>query len=111
MAKDFDKLVAEIIRECQEDGEEVTLEEAKEMAEMEINANGDRRYEQSVKPRKAPTKVRKVDEEKLHFLNGFIEYLRSAGAIVELPKNEAELNFKFGENDYTIKLIKHRKKG
>lgn len=106
-----EKLVAQIMSECEKEGEPVTKEEAEEMAEMEINANGDRRYEQSVKPRKAPTKMRKVDEEKLHFLNGFIECLRSAGAIVELPKNEAELNFKFGENDYTIKLIKHRKKG
>ena len=106
-----EKLVAQIMRECEKEGEPVTKEEAEEMAEMEINANGNRRYEQLAKPRKATTKVRKVDEEKLHFLNGFIEYLRSEGAIVELPKNEAELNFKFGENDYTIKLIKHRKKG
>jgi hypothetical protein len=108
---DIEKLAKQIIAECEKEGEPVTKEEALEMAEMEINANGNRRYEQSAKPRKATTKVRKVDEEKLHFLNGFIEYLRSAGAIVELPKSEAELNFKFGENDYTIKLIKHRKKG
>ena len=108
---DIEKLAKQIIAECEKEGEPVTKEEALEMAEMEINANGNRRYEQSAKPRKVTIKVRKVDEEKLYFLNGFIEYLRSAGAIVELPKNEAELNFKFGENNYTIKLIKHRKKG
>lgn len=104
-----EKLVAQIMRECEKEGEPVTKEEAEEMAEMEINAKG--HYEQNVsKDRKVTKRERKVDQEKLRFLNAFRVYLEGIGATVEMPKTEAEMNFTFGENDYTIKLVKHRQK-
>lgn len=107
----IEKLAEQIMRECEKEGEPVTKEEALEMAEMEINAKGVKRYEQNVeKPRKTATKVRKVDTEKQFILTGFRAFLEENGAIVEMLKTEAEMNFTFGENDYTIKLVKHRQK-
>lgn len=105
-----EKLVAQIMRECEKEGESVTKEEAEEMAEMEINAKG--HYEQNAaKVRKSVNRKRKVDETKKRFLNGFRIYLQDCGAIVEMPKNEVELNFKFGDDDYTVKLTRHKKRG
>lgn len=104
-----EKLVAQIMRECEKEGEPVTKEEAEEMAEMEINAKG--HYEQNVsKERKVTKRERKVDEEKLRFLNAFRADLEEVGAVVEMFKNEAQIDFTFGENSYTLKLIKHRQK-
>ena len=67
-----------------------------------------KRYEQSNKKRKASTKERKVDEEKKRFLNGFRIFAEGLGAVVTSTKNEAEFSFTFGENAYTVKLVKHR---
>ena len=104
-----EKLVAQIMRECEKEGEPVTKEEAEEMAEMEINAKG--HHEQNVsKERKAAKRERKKKKKKLYFLNGFRGYLEGVGAVVEMFKNEAQFDFTFGENSYTLKLVKHRQK-
>ena len=80
-----------------------TVEELTEKSKKNI-----KRYEQSDKKRKASTKERKVDEEKKRFLNGFRIFAEGLGAIVTSTKNEAEFSFTFGENAYTVKLVKHR---
>lgn len=53
-------------------------------------------------------KERKVDETKKHFLDCIRVLIEGMGAIVEPLKTEAEMHFTFGEDSYTIKLIKHR---
>ena len=106
---DIEKLAKQIMAECEKEGEPVTKEEALEMAKMEINAKG--HYEQNVsKKRKVTKRERKVDEEKLRFLNAFRADLEEVGAVVEMLKNEAQIDFAFGENSYTLKLVKHRQK-
>lgn len=80
-----------------------TVEELTEKSKKNI-----KRYEQSDKKRKASTKERKVDEEKKRFLNGFRIFAEGLGAVVTSTKNEAEFSFTFGENAYTVKLVKHR---
>ena len=80
-----------------------TVEELTEKSKKNI-----KRYEQSNKKRKASTKERKVDEEKKRFLNGFRIFAEGLGAIITSTKNEAEFSFTFGENAYTVKLVKHR---
>ena len=40
-----EKMILQIMEECEKEGEPVTREEAEEMAEMEIKANGIKRYE------------------------------------------------------------------
>ena len=108
MAITKEALAKKIFAECEKEGEPVTMEEALEMAEMEINANGDRRYEQSTKQRKTATKERKVDTTKKRFLGGFQTYLEGCGGIITSIKNEAEFSFTFEGESYTVKLVKHR---
>lgn len=91
------------MRECEADGEPITREEAEEMAEMEIKAKGLKHYEQSEKPRKKPTRERKVDTDKLEILKRVKCLLEDYGYEVELEK---EVALHFGE--YTLKLTRHR---
>lgn len=81
-----------------------------EMAEMEKKAKQIKRYEKSDKTRKTSTKERKVDTEKKAFLDGFRIFAEGKGGKVTIIKNEAEFSFTFGENEYTVKLVKHRPK-
>lgn len=76
--------------------------------ELTEKAKAIRRYEKSDNKRKKTTKERKVDEEKRRLLTGFRIYAEGAGGVVTNIKNEAEFSFTFGENNYTVKLVKHR---
>lgn len=91
------------MKECEADGEPITREEAEEMAEMEIKAKDLKHYEQSEKPRKKPTRERKVDTDKLEILKRVKCLLEDYGYEVELEK---EVALHFGE--YTLKLTRHR---
>ena len=106
----MEKLIATIMKEAEKDGEPVTYEEAKEMAEMEIKASANvKRYEQSEKPRKKAEKVRKVDEIKKMILTTIFETIQddfdSDTAIME---NETSIHFTYKDEKYTVKLTKHR---
>lgn len=68
-----------------------------------------RTYVKSDKPRKVSTRERKVDETKKSLMAGFSVYIEGKGGIINSTKNEVEISFTFGEDDYTLKLIKHRK--
>lgn len=76
--------------------------------ELTAKAKSVKRYEKADKPRKATTKERKVDEEKKRLLNYCRIPIEGAGGIVTNVKNEAEFSFTFGNNCYTVKLVKHR---
>lgn len=109
MDKKLEKLIATIMKECEQDNEPVTYDEAKEMAEIELRAKKEcRRYEQSDKPRKKAEKVRKIDEEKGRLLTEVRTLLEGLGADVIATKTETEVEFMFNDNHYTIKLTKHR---
>lgn len=98
-----EKLILQIMKECEADGEPITREEAEEMAEMEIKAKGLKHYEQSTKPRKKTTRERKIDTEKLKILTLVKNALLNSGYDVEIEK---EVALHFGE--YTLKLTRHR---
>ena len=104
-----EKLIAQIIKECEQDGEPVTREEAEKMAEMEIKSNAGRRYEKSDNPRKAVKKERKIDEDKKYLINLLINAINTETCIKNIH-NETDFSFEFGEDEYTVKLIKHRPK-
>lgn len=110
MATEIEKLAEEIFFECYRAGEPVTGEEAVEMAKMELNEKANRHYEKSDAPRKKTEKVRKVDEVKKKFINGFRVYLEGCGAKVEPLTNETDLHFTYLGENYSIKLSKHRPK-
>lgn len=76
--------------------------------ELTKKAKAVKRYEQADKPRKKVVKERKVDEEKKTLLNLCRVPIEGAGGIVTEIKNEAEFSFTFGNNCYTVKLVKHR---
>lgn len=108
MIKDI--LIKRIMEECEKNGEPVTKEEAEEMAEMEMKANNIKRYEQSDKPRKVKTKKRKIDDTKGHLLMCCKVLLEGLSATILSIKTETEINFIFNQEEYTLKLIKHRPK-
>jgi hypothetical protein len=109
MDKKFEKLVLEIMKEAEADGEPVTKEEAEEMARMELGEKAERRYEQSKVKRKRKPRERKVDEEKKFLLDCLVAGLRSTtDALDIITKNETEISFNAYGNEYTVKLIKHR---
>ena len=81
-----------------------------EVAEMEKKARKIKNYVSSAeKHKKKGTKERKVDEEKKRILNDVRVLVEGLQATNVTLKNEAELSFTLNENDYTFKLIKHRK--
>ncbi len=107
---DKEKLIQQIMRECEKDGEPVTKEEAAEMAEMEIKAGNIKRYEKSATPRKAAAKERKVDENKKLLLMNCKTLCEGLGAKTLTIKTETEITFLFKGEEYSLKLIKHRPK-
>lgn len=104
----FEKLVLSIMKDAEKDGEPVTREEAEEMAKMELGAKSLTRYEQK-EPTKKANRVRKVDEEKKYILENVKNLLMKISATNVFTKTETEISFAYGENEYTFKLIKHRK--
>ena len=105
-----EKMILQIMEECEKEGEPVTREEAEEMAEMEIKANGIKRYEKSDKPRKKSTRERKVDETKKRILMNCKVLVEGMGGVVVSIKTETEVKFTFEGEEYTLKLTKHRPK-
>lgn len=81
-----------------EEGEEMTRK-AKEV----------KRYEQADKPRKKATKERKIDENKKYLLGILHKALEPIVKITEV-KTETEIKFVHNDEEYTLKLTKHRPK-
>lgn len=88
-----------------DDNDYMENEEAEALTEK---AKAVKRYEKSDRPRKKIVKERKVDEEKKRLLNFCRIPIEGAGGIITNIKNEAEFSFTFGDNCYTVKLVKHR---
>lgn len=109
MAIDKEKLIKDIMREAEADNEPVTLEEATEMAEMEIKAKGLKNYVSDKTTRVKTVKSRKVDTEKLEILNMISEFLKSKN-IDNAVIREIGIDFKMNDNNFNLKLTRHRKK-
>lgn len=106
----LEKLALSIFKEMEKDGEPVTMEEAMEMAKMEMDSKEIKRYEQSDKPRKTSSKERKVDETKKRLLIACKTLVEEMGAKITNIKTETEISFSFQGESYSLKLVKHRKK-
>ena len=108
--KKFEKLVEEIMREANEDGESVTREEAEEMARMEIGAKAIKRYEQSESAKEPKKRNIKKDEEKIEIISKIYNFLLTNGFEGVTIVNE-QREIKFNEV-FSLTLTKHRvKKG
>ena len=99
----LEKLAEKIFKECEQDGEPITREEAEEMARMEIGAKVIKHNAQAEKPRKKSTKERKIDTEKLTILTMLAETLAENGYNAQIEK---EIAIHFG--NYSLKLTRHR---
>lgn len=107
---DKEKLIKQIMAECEADGEPITRAEAEEMAEMEIKAKGIKNYAQAEEKKERKPRERKVDNEKLFLLEEL-----SKGLVEELNihvdfENEVKLHFSYNGNQYSVTLTKHRQK-
>ena len=61
------------------------------------------------KPREKVKRERKIDTEKQFLIKCLVNGLNSTAVTSDIQtKNEVEINFKAYDNDYTVKLIKHR---
>lgn len=109
---DKEKLIANIMAECAKDGEPITREEAEEMAEMEIKANGIKNYTQATVEKK-PRKKREVkkDPTKVELVKNFANYLLTTSLNdVTIVNEQREITFVLNNETYSIVLTKHRTK-
>ena len=118
MAKNFEKLVFEIMKDCEKDGEPVTREEAEEMARMEIGAKAVSREARAVAPKSAdtPKKPRtvKISDEKKELFNTILQNLnRAIGVenenITVLTENKL-IQVRIGDKIFKIDVVESRNK-
>lgn len=110
--KTLEQLAKDIYDEYLGTDDEVTLEEAKEMAEMELGAKENvKTYVKSEKAvnRKKTVRERKVDDKKSAILNMLTVGLLEKGIDFEIH-NENKITFVLDSESYTVNLIRHRNK-
>ena len=101
----MEKLIQEIMKDL-----ECSREEAEEVAKMEMKAKGLKRYEQAEKPRKKAERERKVDEVKKEIIDELVTCISKNIGKVTKVKTETEIDFVYADEDFTLKLTRHRKK-
>lgn len=109
---EMEKLIAQIMAECEADGEPVTREEAEEMARLELKAKKEiKRYEQSDKPKKErkPREV-KLDEDKIAIIDFLATCLSEWNFDFIVQNAQREIKIKFNNCDFSLTLTKHRPK-
>ena len=101
----LEKLAKQIRKECEQDGEPVTLEEAMEMAKMEIGAKdvsiGARVAEPTPEKEKKSRNV-KISDEKAFVFSKILENL------LENFENVAVIDVKYGGKVLKIDLVEQR---
>ena len=110
--KTIEQLAKEIYNDYLGTEDEVTLEEAKEMAEMELGAKENvKTYVKSDKSvnRKKTVRERKVDTKKSDILNMLTVGLKESNIDFEIH-NENKITFVLDSESYTVNLIRHRNK-
>lgn len=111
---DKEKLINQIMKECEEDGEPVTREEAEEMAEMELKAKKDcKNYVSADKTtRKKSDKPRtvKVSDEKIQLFNLLWEGLSNYYENCEILTNNKLISVKINEKIFKIDIVETRQK-
>ena len=110
MAKTVEQLAKEIYKEMLADGEEITETEAMEMAEMEMNAKGIKKYTQSAEPKKErKPREKKIDTDKVAIIRTLFECMKDGDYENLTIKNEQkEITFLLHGCEYSLNLVKHR---
>ena len=113
--KDFEKLVAKIMRDFEKDGTPVTREEAEEVAKMEIKAGSLKNYVSTKKPKaetakeKKPPKIDPVKRLLIEEVAGFLKHYTTVSD-VNIENEQRVIKFNINEESYSLTLTKHRKK-
>ena len=101
------KISREEAEQLWEDDQEDYIGEVGE--EMTKKAKEVKRYEKADKPKSKSKKERKVDENKKAILDKLHKALETFVKITNV-KTETEISFVYNDENYTLKLTKHRKK-
>lgn len=107
----LEKLAQEIYKECLADGEEVTEQEALEMAKMELGAKEIKNYTQGEKPKEKKKREVKLDPQKVEIIKEIFEILPDCDldlCDLEITNPQKEITFKIEDDEYSLSLIKHR---
>lgn len=75
----LEKLAKQIFEECTKEGESITMEEAQEMAQMEINAKGINLGARAIEPKAEKEKkhrIAQVSAEKQKIFSDIVEFLQ-----------------------------------
>lgn len=114
-SKDFEQLIAKIMRDFEKDGTPVTREEAEEVAKMEIKAGNIKNYVSTKKP-KAETakekKLSKIDPIKKLLIEKVAGFLKDYPTVsnVNIENKQRVIKFNIDNESYSLTLTKHRKK-
>jgi hypothetical protein len=109
---DKEKLIKTLMEEAEKDGEPITREEAEEMADMEIKANGLKNYTQATIEKK-PRKKREVkkDPTKVNLITHIFNWLLTTPLEdVTIVNEQREITFVLKNETYSLVLTKHRPK-
>ena len=109
--KDLNKLAEQIFKECEKDGEPISMEDALEMAKMEISAKGMTNVGKSVdnpdKPKKPKTV--KISDEKKELFSEILSDLEDVyKQNVKVLKENKLIQVKMGEKIFKIDIIEQR---
>ena len=110
----LEKLAKQIFDECAKEGEPITIEEAQEMAQMEINAKDIKIGARAIEPKAKKEKKQRItqvsDEKKALFSllwEGLFNYY---GENAQISKQNKEISVQIGEKSFKIDIVEHRKK-
>ena len=110
----LEKLIEKIMKECEQDGEPVTREEAEEMAKMELKAQGvDFVKARAAEPKPETAEKRKrtvkYSDEKVQIFTELKDFLSENYENVEVLKENKLFSVKIGAKVFKIDLIEQRK--
>lgn len=117
----IETLATEIMNEFAKDNDPITIEEAREMAEMELKEKANRRYEKADAPRKKAERKKKEDPIKREIISTLAQNLTrvvidNESDPLEIPSDiiianpEKEITFTLKSESYSVTLTKHRPK-
>ena len=109
----LEKLAKQIFDECAKEGEPITMEEAQEMAQMEINAKGIKIGARAIEPKTKKEKkqrIAQVSQEKQDLFSLIWEVLSNYYENCEILTNNKLISVQIGEKTFKIDIIEQRKK-
>ena len=108
----FENLVTKIMKECEQDGEPVTREEAEEMDRMEIGAKDIKMDARTDAPKSDKAEKRrrtvKYSDEKVRLFTELKDFLIENYENVVIVKENGSFSLEIGEKSFNINIVEHR---